>query len=1108
MANAIASPIYMILLLMVVVIFFATHVDSIRGRKNPAFVILCVCVFLWLSSYLALLLVFNVGINIFIWNGAMLFAAISPIAIFVITFGYFLPERKIPKFVLILFSIVPAGTAVMVLTSPFHALLRDVDYISVWPRSVTYSTGAWFPIHTASAYVMLGLTFFIVVYFGLIKNTRGNRFVAVQFIAALLFAITGSVLYLSRVLPMDINPTAMGVAVGILFLHLAITDKKYSVTFRMFNTFRSRITFPSLVAVFMVLSFIIAFTAVGTGSLVDDFEDDRLNAAAIAVREYLRGQERQTFAVASAMGGNAELINLINQGDRDALWQFSYNQKRRFEVDEIVITDANGVTLAQSHLRAYVGDDIGYTPVVASALRGDIVTFYGTSPTTPMAITSSAPIMDGDRIIGTIVVNFNIGTYDFVDRLGDIFGVDFTVFSENTSVATTLVNPATNMRTSGTQVRPDIAETVLVNHEHIILPLNILGILPYLAYYFPLYGMEGEATGMFFIGICREVAIATTGTQVRNIIVATVVGSLIIVVTMFILIQLTLRPLGNIMNKVKAVAAGNINVNIDRSKINPDELGVLENSFGDMQEEIAAMITEIQNRNRGIVRGYFAQRENAFSAKGDFQEILDGVEEAAKSFVQYLDGLEGGIIIFDVERRVTFINEYNKKDGFANDVIGKHLRDAVPSDVVDFMMEKFDQAVATEKSVIYPVEVMLPNGRTYATHSIVPIKNNKGKVTAYMNFAFDTTEVVLAQQRSDRVSTYQENEASDITKSLRDGLAKGLLQFNYRPESPDKDTASAAAAYKKISDTIDHAITFIKGYTDEISHLLQEFSDGNFDVSIQQSYMGDFATIKQSMEGLISSIGNLVSEIQNATTQVDSGAGQIAQSTQSLMVSFEEQATAIGEIRGAVDALTKHTQQNAQDLQSTGELALQVQAAAKDGEHHVQDMSVTMDEIKLSSAEIAKVAGIIEGIAFQTNLLALNASVEAARAGEHGRGFSVVADEVRNLAGRSADAARETTAMINKSIARVDEGVKKSERTSDALHKIVEMMDRATEAMVSIADVSTAQAGEVEKIQNSMESIYRGTSENAIAVQDSASVCEELSSQASVLKSLVERFKI
>jgi len=594
----------------------------------------------------------------------------------------------------------------------------------------------------------------------------------------------------------------------------------------------------------------------------------------------------------------------------------------------------------------------------------------------------------------------------------------------------------------------------------------------------------------------------------RTILAAALVAVLLMFIIWFAIGRAITKPIESLVIGAKEISEGNLAVNFDISR--KDEIGELAQSFGNMQREIITMIDEIQMRNQEIAKGNFSSSKNHVSVKGDFQKILNGVDSIAEDFMKYLDYLDCGVDIYDADFRLTFINATNRNSGFDPDKMLNKTLDEIMSDAEsEFMQSKLKQAASTGEIVRYPKKVSLPNGDlVYAENAMIPVKDNNGKIISYVNLAYNTTEMVNAQKRSEKINSYQGNEARNITKKLQNGLEKGILQFVYTPEAADNDTAKAAAAYKKIGDTMEHAVTFIKGYVDEISQLLQEFSNENFDVTIKQNYIGDFSSIKTSIERLINSIGVLVSEIQISTEQVESGAGHIAHSTQELMGKFEEQAAAMSEIKGAVSVLAEKTLRNAEESKTVNNLSEQAQEAAYDGTRHMKDLSVAMEEIKNSSAEIAEVANIIEGIAFQTNLLALNASVEAARAGEHGKGFSVVADEVRNLAGRSSTAAKDAADMIAKSLNRVEEGVAKSEHTAQALRSIAEITTNVTSTMLNITNVSNEQADEIDRIQNSMDEIYRGTSDNNMAVQKNASVSQELSSQASMLKDLVGRFRI
>ena len=525
---------------------------------------------------------------------------------------------------------------------------------------------------------------------------------------------------------------------------------------------------------------------------------------------------------------------------------------------------------------------------------------------------------------------------------------------------------------------------------------------------------------------------------------------------------------------------------------------------------ISSITNEIIKTEKEINGNNWYARGKPESLEGTGQDAVAGMNRIIDSITNYFDKTPCVISVFDKDARFVFANELSRAQGFdpATDV-GKTINDIVPCDESAETVRLIRQVATTGQGVNFQESLILPTGEEcFEEYIMSPAKDAQGRVFAVILVNFDVSGLIRLKKQSEKVNAYQSFEAADITARLREGLSKGLLHFKYEPEPYDEDTANAQVAYRQIGETLQQAVDFIKGYVEEISRLLKEFSEENFDVAITQSYIGDFGSIKKSMMDLMGSMSRLVSEIQTSTAQVESGAEVIAQSSQELMSSFEEQNVAMSDVKEAVRIISEKTQRNADYLKSARELSGQVQNAAISGVEHMDELNDTMEEIKASSAEIAKVASIIEGIAFQTNLLALNASVEAARAGEHGRGFSVVADEVRSLAGRSADAARETSEMIAKSLNRVNEGVAKSTNTAEAFRTIVGMMGDTAEAMTNAADASREQADEINKIQLSMDTIYRGASDNATVVQSNASVSEELSSQVSMLMSLVSRFRV
>ena len=585
--------------------------------------------------------------------------------------------------------------------------------------------------------------------------------------------------------------------------------------------------------------------------------------------------------------------------------------------------------------------------------------------------------------------------------------------------------------------------------------------------------------------------------------VAAAVGSFLYVV----LVNIILLPFGRLKDAVAQMAKGNFSVNIPHC--GGGDVGQLAAHLQQLQREIIGTIDEIERRNMEIISGKLVGKNDTV-VPGDFQKIINSVNDVANNFFNFIDNIPCGVIAQDAEMRYQFINAYNRGYGYDPAFMyGKSFAEALPPEQAAFFEDKYGQAKATKQPVSYLIEFTTMDGSEITgRQTIVPVVDESGTIKAYLHFAYDITESVQAKKLAEKIVSYQEVETASITQKLRDGLNNGFLTFDYSPQPSDDSTAVSAAAYTQVGNILEEFSKSISSCVHEISSLLQEFSRENFDVNLQANYMGDFSTVKTSIEALISSIGALIYEIKTTTQQVEVGATKISDSAQSVMANFEEQATAMSEVKGAVSGIASKTRKNADDAESASGLAARVQEAAIIGAAHMQSMVDVMDTIKQSSSDIAKVAGLIEGIAFQTNLLALNAAVEAARAGEHGKGFAVVAGEVRNLAGRSADAARETAEMIARSITSVEEGVSKTAETTEYLEQIAEGAAGVTDVIFSIVQSSIEQAEEISTIEYSMEAIYRSTSDSVGEVENNVTVCQELSNQAQTLAVLVDRFKL
>lgn len=266
--------------------------------------------------------------------------------------------------------------------------------------------------------------------------------------------------------------------------------------------------------------------------------------------------------------------------------------------------------------------------------------------------------------------------------------------------------------------------------------------------------------------------------------------------------------------------------------------------------------------------------------------------------------------------------------------------------------------------------------------------------------------------------------------------------------------------------------------------------------------------LSKELTVLVSNLHELASSIVSSANQVDSGARLVADSSTSLSQGASEQASSIEELTASLEEITSQTILNAQNAQMADELTKNIKDDAEAGSVQMSEMLRAMDEINGSSDNIGRIIKVIEDIAFQTNILALNAAVEAARAGEHGKGFAVVAEEVRTLAGKSAQAAKETTELISGSIDKVAVGTKMANETAGALDKIVLEISRATDIVSNIASASNEQAGALEQINQGITQVSKVVNSNAASAEECAAASEELSNQSEKMKMSVSIFKL
>ena len=532
-----------------------------------------------------------------------------------------------------------------------------------------------------------------------------------------------------------------------------------------------------------------------------------------------------------------------------------------------------------------------------------------------------------------------------------------------------------------------------------------------------------------------------------------------------------------------------------------------------LRANLKALVADTNMLSAAAVQGKLATRADATMHRGDFHRIVQGVNDT-------LDAVIGPLNV-----AATYVDQISKG--------------AIPAKITDNYNGDFNTIKNNLNTCIDAVNALVADANSLSVAAVegklatrADVSKHQGDFRRIVQGVNSTLDAVIGPL----------NVAATYVDQISKGAIPAKITDNYNGDFntiksnlntcidavnalvADANLLSVAAIegklatradagkhqgdFRKVVQGVNDTLDAVIGPLNNIREVIEGLGRNDMSVSLKGEYRGDFLTLKDAFERALEEVNSTLHEIVDAVEQVGQSSEQLRAASQNMASTSEEQSSSVEEVTSSLEETDTQVKANTDAANTANQLVMGTSQAASSGQIKMGAMTAAMNEINASAQNIGKIIKVIDEIAFQTNLLALNAAVEAARAGQHGRGFAVVAQEVRNLAGRSAKAARETAELIENSVKQVAGGVGIAKETSEALDQIVGNVVKVKDLVGEIATASAEQARGVSQINIAMNQVAKAAQEGSQQSEELASSSAELASVADRMRDSVRRFKL